>query len=92
LDDTLQEAIGLQGLSSPVQESMASTKQVQQCNKLNDALSYITKSLKETVVLMISVFGGNLGFVDDLRFGGELKIGNIGLGRDVQEATKNAIN
>jgi hypothetical protein len=48
--------------------------------------SYITKSLRETVVLMISVFGGNLSFV------GELKIGTIGVGGDVQEATKNPIN
>ncbi len=54
--------------------------------------SYITKSLKETVALMISVLGGNLSFVGDLGFGGELKIGNIGVGGDVQEATKNAIN
>jgi hypothetical protein len=29
---------------------------------------------------MISVFGGNLSFVGDLGFGGELKIGNIGGG------------
>jgi len=35
---------------------------------------------------MISVFGGNLSFV------GKLKIGNIGVGGDVQEATKNPIN
>jgi len=41
---------------------------------------------------MISVFGGNLSFVADLRFGGELKIGHIGAGGDVQEATKNPIN
>jgi len=38
-----------------------------------------------------SVFGGNLCFVDDLGFGGELKIGNIGVGGDVQEATKKPI-
>ncbi len=54
--------------------------------------SYITKSLKKTVVLMISVFGGNVSFVGDLGFGGELKIGNIGVGGDAQEATKNPIN
>ncbi len=54
--------------------------------------SYITKSLKKTVVPMISVFGGNLSFVGDLGFGGELKIGNIGAGGDVQEAAKNPIN
>jgi len=54
--------------------------------------SYITKSLKKTVVLMISVFGGNLSFVGDLGFGGELKIGNIGVDGDAQEATKNPIN
>jgi len=47
--------------------------------------SYITKSFLKTVVLMISVFGGNLSFV------GELKIGNIGAGGDVQEAAKNQI-
>jgi hypothetical protein len=41
---------------------------------------------------MISVFGGNLSFVGDLGFGGELKIGNIEVGGDVQEATKNPIN
>ncbi len=41
---------------------------------------------------MISVFGGNLSFVSDLGFGGEFKIGNIGVGGDVQEATKNPIN
>jgi hypothetical protein len=35
--------------------------------------SYIAKSLKETVVLMISVFHGNLSFVGDLGFGSELK-------------------
>jgi len=52
----------------------------------------MTKSFKKTVVLMISVFGGNLSFVGDLGFGGELKIGNIGVGGDVQEATKNPIN
>ncbi len=51
--------------------------------------SYITKSLKKTVVLMN---GGNLSFVGDLGFGGELKIGNIGVGGDVQKATKNPIN
>jgi hypothetical protein len=39
-----------------------------------------------------SVFGGNLCFVGDVSFGGELKIGNIGVGGDVQEATKNPIN
>jgi len=39
--------------------------------------SYITKSLKETAVLMISVFHGNLSFVGDLGFGSELKIGNL---------------
>jgi len=50
LDDTLQEAIGLQGLSSPVQESMASTKQVQQCNKLNDALSLM--QLQDSVLVL----------------------------------------
>ncbi len=44
------------------------------------------------MVLVISVFGGNLSFVGDLGFGGELKIGNIGVGGDVQEATKNPIN
>jgi hypothetical protein len=38
-----------------------------------------------------SVFGGNLHVVGDLGFGGELKIGNIGVGGDVQEATKNPI-
>jgi hypothetical protein len=41
---------------------------------------------------MISVFGGNLSFVDDLGFGGELKIENNGVGGDVQVATKNPIN
>jgi len=41
---------------------------------------------------MISVLGGNLSFVGDLGFGGELKIGNIGVGGDFQEATKNPIN
>jgi hypothetical protein len=50
LDDTLQEAIGLQGLSSPVQESMASTKQVQQCNKLNDASSLM--QLEDSVLVL----------------------------------------
>jgi len=38
-----------------------------------------------------SVFGVNLHFVGDLCFGGELKIGNIGVGGDVREATKNPI-
>jgi hypothetical protein len=38
-----------------------------------------------------SVFGGNLDVVCDLGFGGELKIGNIGVGGDVQEATQNPI-
>jgi len=38
-----------------------------------------------------SVFGGNLRLVGDLSFGGELKIGNIGVGGDVQEPTKNPI-
>ncbi len=47
--------------------------------------SYISKSFKKTVVLMIAVFGGNLSFV------GELKIGNIGVGGDVQKPTKNPI-
>ncbi len=40
---------------------------------------------------MTSVFGGNLRVVGDLGFGGELKIGNIGVGGDVQEPTKNPI-
>ncbi len=40
---------------------------------------------------MTSVFGGNLHVVGDLGFGGELKIGNIGVGGDVQEARKNPI-
>jgi len=38
-----------------------------------------------------SVFGVNLRVVGDLGFGGELKIGNIGVGGDVQEPTKNPI-
>jgi len=38
-----------------------------------------------------SVFGGNLHVVGDLGFGGKLKIGNIGVGGDVQEARKNPI-
>jgi hypothetical protein len=50
LDDTLQEAIELQGLSSPVQESMGSTTQVQQCNKLNDALSLM--QLEDSVLVL----------------------------------------
>jgi hypothetical protein len=54
--------------------------------------SYITKSLKKAVILMISVFGGNLSFVGILGFGGEMKIGNIGVGGDVQKPTKNPIN
>ncbi len=41
---------------------------------------------------MISVFGGNLSFVGDLGFGGELKIGKIGVGGDVQVATMDPIN
>ncbi len=40
---------------------------------------------------MTAVFGGNLRFVGDLGFDGELKIGNIGVVGDVQEATKNPI-
>ncbi len=47
--------------------------------------------LKKTLVWVTSVFGVNLHFVGELCFGGELKIGNIGVGGDVQEATKNPI-
>jgi hypothetical protein len=55
-------------------------------------VSYITKSFKETVVLRISVFGGNLSFVGDLGFCSQLKIGNIGVDGDVQKPIKNPIN
>ncbi len=49
------------------------------------------KSFKKNLGLMIPVFGGNLSFVGDLGFSGELKIGNIRVGGDVQ-ATKNPKN
>jgi hypothetical protein len=53
--------------------------------------SYITKSLYKNTGMSDLSFGGNLDVVGDLGFGGELKIGNIGVGGDVQEATQNPI-